>query len=917
MRQKLNSKRTLALKRQLSPSGKERTRPSKLCMLSTQHEMSAAVASLNEVQQQQQQQQSSETNLPNAASSTGDNIPSCGAATMSAKDHSASDQSTVASSSLPKSKDNVLIQRGNSQSPFPSTIESGTNDTVDNSSTQSLDQTTRGTSHHSFNQHTAPSITTVMEEVGGGDTSSSSLLPAPLYRILKELAQNGESTVLTWNSTKKGAQDDEGATNKKRGLSVSGINATSAATTTSRGVASLMAASAVKSGGNGVPPPRKKHRNGLHSSSRSRNKRSSHHRKRSLQQLTRSGGSGTATATVTTTTTTTTSPTLLTPSGAVSGRFPTSTSGSEQEDTSHYDSEGTSATSTSELSFEQQHWQLRGRSQQQLHLRTINTSALRNANAARPGSGFSYSSLREALCTAVGIVLDHWFEQKGGYKLSPAEVKIYEGQSMSLKDIFLSRKRRIMARLEGSESDKNASDEFDGPPFTIQRLAEVLVHPGKYYTKTHKLLNCLEKLLLVSSTSTAFGGSRGGVTSQSRIEEQELAALADERDRIQSEFRLLRKRRSSLASDSGSSQGEQGISHVEVKSNYEVNKMDTDLTSKASSNNIQHEQGTHVKNNEEVISEQDNLADSEVAKATVGPADAERRELEAAARASLRSKFDHVGIDPHHHHGAALNANSKSVDDRRGMTSSPPPPTLTSAPNLSGGVLRSPHATHGDPSSPVQAHSPILFNESTSPGMSPHTMSNTNPNMHLLQMHHAAAVAGVSPLDLMTLNSNAAAASGANPPAGSAALTASLAGTREQDLESRSSASSDIDSESDDISFDDSASDRSDGSDSGYVASSTQAEVPIPGASNFSALAQAMALKRNQTRVAAAAILNTRSPKQITTTTTTTTTENVNHPAENQSTSTHVVAQASARSSDDAVPEDSDVSDSSLSDMAE
>jgi hypothetical protein len=39
---------------------------------------------------------------------------------------------------------------------------------------------------------------------------------------------------------------------------------------------------------------------------------------------------------------------------------------------------------------------------------------------------------------------------------------------------------------------------------------------------------------------------------------------------------------------------------------------------------------------------------------------------------------------------------------------------------------------------------------------------------------------------------------------------------KEADLESRSSASSDVDSESDDISLDDSASDRSDGSDSGH-----------------------------------------------------------------------------------------------------
>jgi hypothetical protein len=55
---------------------------------------------------------------------------------------------------------------------------------------------------------------------------------------------------------------------------------------------------------------------------------------------------------------------------------------------------------------------------------------------------------------------------------------------------------------------------------------------------------------------------------------------------------------------------------------------------------------------------------------------------------------------------------------------------------------------------------------------------------------------------------------------------------KDVDLESRSSASSDVDSESDDISFDDSASDRSDGSDSGHY-------------EPFSA-ARAMALNRMQ-----------------------------------------------------------------------
>eukprot|EP00968_Pinguiococcus_pyrenoidosus_P012509 scaffold1102_cov256-Pinguiococcus_pyrenoidosus.AAC.4 len=45
-----------------------------------------------------------------------------------------------------------------------------------------------------------------------------------------------------------------------------------------------------------------------------------------------------------------------------------------------------------------------------------------------------------------------------------------------------------------------ALNAFHGPPFTIQRLAEVLLAPHPQYTATRKLVNGLEKLLSVSST---------------------------------------------------------------------------------------------------------------------------------------------------------------------------------------------------------------------------------------------------------------------------------------------------------------------------------------------------------------------------------------------------------------------------------
>ena len=43
-------------------------------------------------------------------------------------------------------------------------------------------------------------------------------------------------------------------------------------------------------------------------------------------------------------------------------------------------------------------------------------------------------------------------------------------------------------------------DWFYAAPFTIQRLCELLVEPGKHYHRTDKLMRCIEKNILVVST---------------------------------------------------------------------------------------------------------------------------------------------------------------------------------------------------------------------------------------------------------------------------------------------------------------------------------------------------------------------------------------------------------------------------------
>ena len=141
--------------------------------------------------------------------------------------------------------------------------------------------------------------------------------------------------------------------------------------------------------------------------------------------------------------------------------------------------------------------------------------------------------------------------------------------------------------------------------------------------------------------------------------------------------------------------------------------------------------------------------------------------LEAAARASLRTKFDHVGIDPHSS-AAAAERDVRTIAENRGMTNSPPPPSLAIAAasnmalpghGVAGFVRQHLPEQSGDHQSLARVPSPILF----SPGND--SPMHTATNMHMLQLHHAAALAGVSmtgstqsPLDMVTIDDNTGAA---------------------------------------------------------------------------------------------------------------------------------------------------------------
>jgi len=121
-----------------------------------------------------------------------------------------------------------------------------------------------------------------------------------------------------------------------------------------------------------------------------------------------------------------------------------------------------------------------------------------------------HRTLQEAFRIALGIVLDHFYQNRGGYKVSPAEKgkqsligssrKI--GNDLSVtelpltpEDIFIQRRQRLVDMLKPRPKTPNKAVDHqnmpDGPPFTVQRIAEVLISP-------ERVSQCLHSLLLIS-----------------------------------------------------------------------------------------------------------------------------------------------------------------------------------------------------------------------------------------------------------------------------------------------------------------------------------------------------------------------------------------------------------------------------------
>mmetsp|Transcript_18978 Transcript_18978/g.27992 ORF Transcript_18978/g.27992 Transcript_18978/m.27992 type:complete len:217 (+) Transcript_18978:86-736(+) len=90
---------------------------------------------------------------------------------------------------------------------------------------------------------------------------------------------------------------------------------------------------------------------------------------------------------------------------------------------------------------------------------------------------YSWAVMRELIEAKLVNVVDEFHEKNGFVE-------------QKCKRNFEKRKSDLIELLRG----------FEMPPFTLQRLAEVLIHSEEQYKLTHKLMNGIEKLLSVTGT---------------------------------------------------------------------------------------------------------------------------------------------------------------------------------------------------------------------------------------------------------------------------------------------------------------------------------------------------------------------------------------------------------------------------------
>jgi hypothetical protein len=418
---------------------------------------------------------------------------------------------------------------------------------------------------------------------------------------------------------------------------------------------------------------------------------------------------------------------------------------------------------------------------------------------------------------------------------------------INAEEIFQRRKKRLLHMLgrycdggldqDGTNSDTDkttqgitmsygSASKAVYPPFTIQRVAEVLMEPERYYTQTHKLCNCMEKLLLITSSANSFGINVREDTTQSQYEERENVALSKERTRVRSEFR--QRHRKSRRKQSASRIGRNDT--LQINGKLKVNQDVTTSKSSLRTNDNIPDADADDDDDDDILQDQEFTSNE--------------MQLDAAARATLRSKFDHVGIDPHSQAAIYNSRDVLALIESRRLTNSSPPPPLSSHTAAGLHLHRSKHGspTSLSPSKSPPSSSPDSNKSMSSPRIpSPLLFQNNNYNVSLLHNENSSRLSpplapilshptNIHGMHIQQHHKNSSSTSSNNQ--------RDVGGVDADQRSSPHASSSDVDSESD---LDDSASDRSDGSDPGTIPLSTFYE-PLTAA-------QAMALNRRHQQV--------------------------------------------------------------------
>ena len=346
------------------------------------------------------------------------------------------------------------------------------------------------------------------KKLGSGNAFGEGPLPRELRRIILEVAKTGKCSWLSWNhesiATKQQLKGATSGAPKGNTLDTKPAAVPKPMATSSSSPSQYSPILANKTGGvvrkqtalgaaaRRAVPPRKRHRNGVHKGGErmrfgnadgafNRSNGSSNGRKRPLVLV----------------------PTNSSTASSIASA-PSSVGSEPDYDSAPYecDSEGTSATSNSEISA-----RFKAKRSGATNPQVINSgvetwtdnATVEDETNSVDGSiqlgGSPYKTLQTAFRGALGLVLDHFYQNRGnGYILSPAERRRNErieekvnkntkGNNdakrklsflLSSEYVFQQRRQRLMAMLlpkDGEESEE--------PPFTIQRIAEVLVAPDR------------------------------------------------------------------------------------------------------------------------------------------------------------------------------------------------------------------------------------------------------------------------------------------------------------------------------------------------------------------------------------------------------------------------------------------------------